>query len=544
MKCVLLSVLLLACSPALSLCRGLEGRQVVKEVFPDPLQSNIDFGVGYNSISLSRTGTVAVTFPHVSPRTGNSAFMSHTFNIRHFPRREALQEEYGKDSDLAQCEGYVGNYHSQFLDILQADKVGRLDSVLAIDVDIVSDTESVGGQVQLEEEAAELLHSGNFQKFIEKYGTHYLRKKTYGGKLIMLMKVRSETETDKVKVDEKLKGVAGYIGREGELRERVEEISRVGEWELDLYTLGGDSYTGSLTDLNQVLDFVLSFSPSVSSRDQVRSLEFNAVWNLVGVPQNFSQFVFPLQKQTDEIVDIYTQLRGVETQISDILQLRRKPLNWISATGHGKIEGIGVCLAKCQKSLTHKFALSSLSSMQDVIEEFKNSGTELTSEIDQVLKKERRYESLQEMYLINTAQLAYVSYQNWEGYSSASPKSRVPLYLENTVPGPNIRYRHSTVYIRSSFYPHQVLCLGRNYYGVFWKSEGYMYPPYCTWTLKHDTDYRKSQLEYGDHFLLNNVNWPSFALGLDTSGSWVLAVLESNVLDGESNVVWQMKRLY
>ena len=65
------------------------------------------------------------------------------------------------------------------------------------------------------------------------------------------------------------------------------------------------------------------------------------------------------------------------------------------------------------------------------------------------------------MYLINTAQLAYVSYQNWEGYSSASPKSRVPLYLENTVPGPNIRYRHSTVYIRSSFYPHQVLCLGR-----------------------------------------------------------------------------------
>ena len=146
----------------------------------------------------------------------------------------------------------------------------------------------------------------------------------------MLMKVRSETETDKVKVDEKLKGVAGYIGREGELRERVEEISRVGEWELDLYTLGGDSYTGSLTDLNQVLDFVLSFSPSVSSRDQVRSLEFNAVWNLVGVPQNFSQFVFPLQKQTDEIVDIYTQLRGVETQISDILQLRRKPLNWIS----------------------------------------------------------------------------------------------------------------------------------------------------------------------------------------------------------------------
>jgi len=67
--------------------------------------------------------------------------------------------------------------------------------------------------------------------------------------------------------------------------------------------------------------------------------------------------------------------------------LTNKPVTWLPpATGHGKIEGIGVCLAKCQKSLTHKFAVSSLSSMQDVIAEFKNSGTELASEIEQVLK--------------------------------------------------------------------------------------------------------------------------------------------------------------
>ena len=66
-----------------------------------------------------------------------------------------------------------------------------------------------------------------------------------------------------------------------------------------------------------------------------------------------------------------------------------------------------------------------------------------------------------------------------------------------------------------------------------------MYPPYCTWTLKHNTNFRKTVLEYGDKFVLNNVNWPSFALGLDTSGSWVLAVLE-----GDTDISWQMKRIY
>ena len=162
MRCVLLRALLHLCTLSLSLCGSIEGRQVIKEVFPDPLQSNIDFGVGYNSISLSRTGTVAVTIPHVSPRARNSAFMSHTFQIKHFSSRGELQEEYGKESDLTKCEGYVGKYHTEFLSILEAEKVGKLDSVLAVDVDIVSDTESVQGQVHLHKQAAELLNSANF----------------------------------------------------------------------------------------------------------------------------------------------------------------------------------------------------------------------------------------------------------------------------------------------------------------------------------------------------------------------------------------------
>ena len=61
-----------------------------------------------------------------------------------------------------------------------------------------------------------------------------------------------------------------------------------------------------------------------------------------------------------------------------------------TASGHGKIEGIGVCLTKCQKSLTHKFGLSSISSVQDVIDEFEDSGEELEEEIEQVLKVGRK----------------------------------------------------------------------------------------------------------------------------------------------------------
>ena len=64
--------------------------------------------------------------------------------------------------------------------------------------------------------------------------------------------------------------------------------------------------------------------------------------------------------------------------------------NTSTASGHGKIEGIGVCLKKCQKSLTHKFALSSISSVQDVIDEFEDTGSELEEEIEQVLKVGRK----------------------------------------------------------------------------------------------------------------------------------------------------------
>jgi hypothetical protein len=146
------------------------------------------------------------------------------------------------------------------------------------------------------------------------------------------------------------------------------------------------------------------------------------------------------------------------------------------------------------------------------------------------------------MYLINTGHMTYISTQNWEGYSTASTHSPLPVYLENRKSGESdIRYDQSEVYLRSSLYPSQVLCLGRNYYGAFWKSESYVYPPYCSFTLSHSTDFRKGELEYGDHFVLRSVNWPSFLLGLDSTGSWVVAVLESGSGD-TSGAVWQLKK--
>ena len=145
------------------------------------------------------------------------------------------------------------------------------------------------------------------------------------------------------------------------------------------------------------------------------------------------------------------------------------------------------------------------------------------------------------MYLINTDHLTSISTQNWEGYSTASTHNHIPMYLENTRPGPDINYQYSFVYIKSPHYPGEVMCLARNYYGVFWKSLSSVYPPYCSWTLKHSTDYRKRVLEYGDQFVLNNVNWPSFAMGLDTTGNWVMAVYEGGSED--SAVVWQLKKI-
>jgi hypothetical protein len=57
-----------------------------------------------------------------------------------------------------------------------------------------------------------------------------------------------------------------------------------------------------------------------------------------------------------------------------------------SDEGHGKIQGIGVCLAKCQKNLARKFGSASVSAVSDVYEEFKDSGSELEEEIEEVLQ--------------------------------------------------------------------------------------------------------------------------------------------------------------
>ena len=146
------------------------------------------------------------------------------------------------------------------------------------------------------------------------------------------------------------------------------------------------------------------------------------------------------------------------------------------------------------------------------------------------------------MYLLNTAHLAYISYEDWQGYSTASQTNYIPVYLQNIQPEPDIRYHHSTVYLRSTYYPNQVLCLGRNYYGAFWKHDSYIYPSYCSWTLKHSTEVRKKVLEYGDQFLMNNVQWPGFALGLDSSGGWVMAITEFGNSD-EDSIVWTMKKI-
>ena len=43
-------------------------------------------------------------------------------------------------------------------------------------------------------------------------------------------------------------------------------------------------------------------------------------------------------------------------------------------------------MTKCQKSLTKKFSSTSVNSLHDVYEEFRNSSAELESEIETVLK--------------------------------------------------------------------------------------------------------------------------------------------------------------
>ena len=171
-------------------------------------------------------------------------------------------------------------------------------------------------------------------RFVELFGTHYLRKKIYGGKLILLLKIPCRNKAEKQKVDKKIKQVAGYIGRTEDFKRKISEMSKLGQYELELYTLGGKPYNGSMSDLKSVLDYVIKFSSTVYGHDGLRSLEFNALWNLPDVPRNFKQFVFSRQKETEKIMDIFSDLREVETEIEDISQQKNQELGWLS----GEIE--------------------------------------------------------------------------------------------------------------------------------------------------------------------------------------------------------------
>ena len=172
-------------------CWSIIGVQEVHDVFPGPDSSTINFGAGYNAISLSRTGTYAIAEPESQhlPTTPNTRFISQRFQLRHFKDREDLLKFYMNDNAIVTAgDGLKGKSTSTFVKIVSGEGITCLDSLLVVDIDLVTDSQMIGGNVELSE-AAQRMMKQDETKFIGMFGTHYLRCVVRGGKLILLVKV-------------------------------------------------------------------------------------------------------------------------------------------------------------------------------------------------------------------------------------------------------------------------------------------------------------------------------------------------------------------
>eukprot|EP00116_Pleurobrachia_bachei_P010719 sb/3470981/ len=181
----------------------------------------------------------------------------------------------------------------------------------------------------------------------------------------------------------------------------------------------------------------------------------------------------------------------------------------------------------------------------------------------------------EEVFLYNAKSAVYVGQKNYQGYASVSKTMPIvitmvpcPYNSASSVDGEDgmeARYRNSLVTIKSPSLPGEnmgiissppsmtfkltevrdgeVLCLGRNYYTPFWRVESSYYAQECSWRLKHASDPYKTNLEFGDTFILNNAYWPGFAFGVDATGKWALAVPDSGSSQMWGTTLWNLKKI-
>lgn len=498
---------------------NIQGVTVIKDSFPTS-QANVEFGTGYNTVNLERTYNSAV---EVTRGLNRGGYIECTYRIKLCKSRDEFLNSFS--GGISASASYMGVEGSTSVKFLTETKITSLDSILVASVDAITDTEIATG-ARLSEEGEALLQMGEFEQFVEQYGTHYLRKIILGGRMILVMKFSSTSVEKKKELDTKLGASTGTFGSEVEFAAKMHEIRESSSLEISLYASGSNTEPPK-PDVEACIQYAIDFAKSVLEFPTVREVEYAAVWTIPGTPDDFKRYLFPLQAKTDEIVGISCNLLDVYSALSDMLAQRGNDLRFFGNEAWEKVRELQYQVRSLRTDLQNKFKISRVSEFGDLISRYGGQGDKIWAIAEELAQQERTLDG--SFVLRSSGADKYVSTEV-SGYPRLDSRAPVALKFRDTS-GREVQIGTSSSILIQSVRTSNILCMGKNNWYVFWDSASNAGDGKCQWRLAHTTDHNKVTLEFGDKVLLYNRFWPNYLMGVSDDQRWLACVLDTQAGD-------------
>ena len=508
----------------------IQGVTVIKDNFPTS-QANVEFGTGYNTVNLQRTYNSAV---QVQRGLKSGGYIECTYRIKLCKSREEFLTSFS--GGVSASASYMGVEGSASVKFLTETKITSLDSVLVASVDAITDTE-IATEAQYIAAAQNLLDNQEFDKFVETYGTHYLRKVILGGKMVLVMKFSSRSQEDKQELDTKLGVSTGTFGAEAEFSAKMQEIRESSSLEVSLYASGSDTEPPK-PDVQACIQYAIDFAKSVLTYSTVREVEYAGVWTIPGTPDSFKRYLFPLQAKTDDIVGISVSMMNVHSRLTDMLAQQDSDLAYFTPGAWAKVKELKHQVQSLRTELQNEFKTSQVSEFPALIEHFHGQPDLISDQVNEIVARERE---LGESVVLRSSGTGKYLSTHVNGYPRLDGRAPVSVKFQDisgrtdvTIGGNNFAY------IRSVRDPSKALCMGKNDWFVFWSVPNGQTS--CMWRLAHATDVNKKNLQYGDRLILYNRYWPSYVMGVSDDRRWVACVADT--LAGSRVHQWVVERAH
>ena len=493
----------------------IQGVTVIKDHFPTS-QANVEFGTGYNTVNLQRTYNSAV---QVSRGLNRGGFIECTYRIKLCKSREEFLNSFS--GGISASASYMGVDGSTSVKFLTETKITSLDSVLVASVDAITDTE-IATQARLTLEGRTLLEKVEFEKFVETYGTHYLRKIILGGRMVLVMKFSSSSVEKKKELDAKLGVSTGTFGSEAEFAAKMHEIRESSSLEVSLYASGSNTEPPK-PDIEACIQYAIDFAKSVLEFAAVREVEYAAVWTIPGTPDSFRRYLFPLQGKTDQIVGISCNLLDVYSRITDMLAQQDSDLAFMTPGAWEKVAELKKQVQSLRTELQNSFKTCRVSEFSALIESYSGRGQLISEQLDSIMALERK---LGDDFVLKSAGSGKYLSTDVDSYPRLDLRAPVALKFED-ISGREVTIGGSSFVLVRSVRDSRILCMGKNNWYVFWGSRYYTSDSKCQWRLAHATDVNKVTLEYGDRLILYNRYWPNYIMGVSEDGRWVACIYDT-----------------